>query len=528
MKIRLLSRDIFVLGICILILIFSSIYLYKDFTSRKAISNDLVKQGFITFKYRVAQRKLSSRMIWEDVEQMLPIYNKDSIRTDNLSEAIVTLNSGVKIELDPNSMFVLNIIDKKLNLELGKGTIQIKNSGYELDKIYVNHKGSKLEFQNGEFQISEKSKGLEVFNRKGNAKLNQNGKIQDIYENKNYQITDDSIIEDEIFNLETKPENNHRYFSESSRKEIKFEWVNRLNSSLILLVSKDREFTNPIFKKQTSKNSESIELEEGIYFWKLISSSEEKPITETKKFRIIYNPSIELIYPKNKEIVETENGLIEFNWSQKKIALDYQIEIAKDKNFKEILIEEVVHSNYIQLELPEGHYFYRVKLITAFEKANIRSKVYELEIKKTLNKPESNISQKGNIEEMIPQKKEEEIKVQSLEEVKLIFPKKNMSLDMNDKDSIQFKWTKVKGANEYKLTLQNSDTKKKILEVKVTKEMYNFTDLEKLDEANFIWTVEAFQSNDQINNSQMSSNFRITLGDKPLAPDSISKTKKEE
>ena len=92
-----------------------SYYLYLDFNAKPGLRG-AEKQGFITFKYKVAQRKFPSRMIWEDVEQMLPIYNKDSIRTDVLSEAIVTLNNGVKIELDPDSMFVLNIHDKTVDV----------------------------------------------------------------------------------------------------------------------------------------------------------------------------------------------------------------------------------------------------------------------------------------------------------------------------------------------------------------------------------------------------------------------------
>ncbi len=65
-------------------------------------------------------------MIRQDVEQNFPIFNQDSVRTDELSEAIVTLKSGTKFELDPRSMIVIHLKEGDELLKLEEGSVKLQ------------------------------------------------------------------------------------------------------------------------------------------------------------------------------------------------------------------------------------------------------------------------------------------------------------------------------------------------------------------------------------------------------------------
>lgn len=121
------NKEIFV-GILSLLVLGVSLFLFwkegaVDFGKREAVGN-------ITFKYRTAQRKFSDHMIWQDVEQDFPIFNQDSVRTDELSEAIVTLKSGTKFELDPRSMIVIHLKEGDELLKLEEGSVKIQTDHF--------------------------------------------------------------------------------------------------------------------------------------------------------------------------------------------------------------------------------------------------------------------------------------------------------------------------------------------------------------------------------------------------------------
>src|SRR4030042_2611749 len=88
-----------VVGFSFIIISVCSALLYADFT-HKIEAGGAKQIGTVTYKREVAQRKYVSQVVWEDVEQNTPVYNNDSIRTADLSEAIVNLSDGTRINID--------------------------------------------------------------------------------------------------------------------------------------------------------------------------------------------------------------------------------------------------------------------------------------------------------------------------------------------------------------------------------------------------------------------------------------------
>src|SRR4030042_5700251 len=86
------SEYIIFLVAAVIIFVFATLF-YFDFTSKSAVGQERVV-GSITLKKRIAQRKYSSQVIWEDIERKEPVSHNDSIRTADSSQAVIRLTDG--------------------------------------------------------------------------------------------------------------------------------------------------------------------------------------------------------------------------------------------------------------------------------------------------------------------------------------------------------------------------------------------------------------------------------------------------
>jgi len=79
--------------------------------------------GTITFKRQTAQRKYAEQVVWDDLAQSVPVYNYDTIRTADMSEAVVRLKDGTEIALNENSMVLLVMSSDDASVEFMRGSI---------------------------------------------------------------------------------------------------------------------------------------------------------------------------------------------------------------------------------------------------------------------------------------------------------------------------------------------------------------------------------------------------------------------
>ncbi|MCB1193272.1 MAG: FecR domain-containing protein [Leptospiraceae bacterium] len=207
------KNDIVVTIICFLILVYAFYLLFYVGSNQNGRGKKEV--GKITFKYRIAQRKYVSRMIWEDVEQNTSAYNNDSIRTDFLSEATVTLLDGTKIELDPDSMFVLNVKDEKVNIKVVKGSVLVdtENNNKENSNIQIEQDGSIITPNNGKFRITQSKNKVEVVAHRGQIDIRKGVQKIKLKEGEVSYIDSKGFKNYKMNYLLVSPEDNKRIFA---------------------------------------------------------------------------------------------------------------------------------------------------------------------------------------------------------------------------------------------------------------------------------------------------------------------------
>ncbi|MDV6236024.1 hypothetical protein CH379_010360 [Leptospira ellisii] len=486
--------------------------------------------GNITFKYRTAQRKLSDRMVWQDVEQNFPIFNHDSVRTDELSEAVVTLVSGTKFELDPRSMIVINLKEEEEMFGLEEGSVKVHSSKT------VRLVSGKTEFKSVDqslFRITREEKDGEnlIEVEKGNLKWIQGGgETVTVPEGRYVKISQDVLSTvGEDWNLEEPPDN-HRIFPESGEAKVGFRWkANSQNSSGVLEVALSRNFHPLILKKEFKGETSEASLPEGIYYWRL-SSPDRKKLSSVRKFRILPNPPVTLLFPLKNTNLEG-NELQSFRWKPSRLATGYILEISESPDFKTGLRQLTVFKTSISIPLSGGKYHWRVRSFSGLPGTESVSEIRSFQVEKGASAADHDPNDVALKNETDPSRNGSDSSENKRNETAsdvpvLAFPAKGKTVDMTGKDSIVFRWkhTSVSKDVKWSLTLYGGSGDS-ILKRNVQGESFRLTDLSVLDVGKFSWSLTPQDGNGE---KRAVAEFKIVLREELAAPETKSSGKRGE
>ena len=405
---KFLISDSLAIGISTAVITIFSLLFYFDIT-KKVESSDIEEVGIITFKRNTAQRKYSSQVVWEDIEENVSVYNNDTIRTADISEAVVQLKDGTQIALIENSMILLALTKTHIDIEFFTGSIITNRASVKRSKIKtLNIKSKKTTVSIGKSNIKldkPEGKDISLSVRRGHAMIgNPSMKSSDVKLIKQDQQVvvskDSNNIEIYTPDFKLNLPNPNSYFITSSKTEkINFSWediIDKHNNYFEL--SENRSFKNILKKERVFKNFKSIELPEGTYFWRL--SSEEKSTGKTqfsdcRRLTIIIDYPAQLIFPENEAIISyrKKEPLINFKWKKSEIAKGYKIIISKDPSMKNIFkTVNITNNNFATDSLTRGIYYWRIEkrfdpsVLSHVDLSNIYKLI--ISIKKGITPPE--------------------------------------------------------------------------------------------------------------------------------------------
>ncbi|MCC5814217.1 MAG: FecR domain-containing protein [Leptospira sp.] len=354
---------LFILFLILSTLVFAGM-LYSDMTKRNQSGQGEVI-GTITFKERVAQRKFQGTIVWETLEQNAPLHNRDSIRTANLSEAEITLNDGTKIDLDENSMVLLNLMgsDAELDFSYGRistgqasGTSNLKiRSGNEV----IQASDSKLSLTKTESSDSSIGSTLSMLVEKGMAKIERNGEFTEVKENEKADLNRDKISVTEKLIRPIQPENMLRMQTSKSTLPVTFSWKSK-NKQNKLILSRYASMKEPWKILNSNLESETIDLPPGNHYWKVVSGKDE---TEVRSLTLYQISSPSPITPgNNTKINSTDESIpVTFTWKKAKIGTTYMIQVNR-KGDSKILWEDTTRVTTQTKSFPPGRYEWKVGL----------------------------------------------------------------------------------------------------------------------------------------------------------------------
>ena len=371
---KFLTSDSIVVGASALLITSLSIFLYADF-NRKIDAGNVKQIGTITFKRQVAQRKYLAQVVWEDVEQDVPVYNNDSIRTATDSEAVIHLGDGTDINIDENSMIMLSTLEDSININFEHGTISANRSGVsgvDIAAINIRSQDTTVSIDKSNIQLTQMdNQSLDLTVSDGTAKV-MSGKEETLVNTNEKALISADRKETRIVKLNfllKEPGPDRFYMLDAEPGDITFMWDAEGNvQNFSLEISGDRDFKKILASRKTGAGKQSVEkLDSGVYYWRVSAfnvDTKQEEFSEIRKVNLLFNKPVKPVAPYQGELISQTAGenAVPFRWVDDEQANDYDLEISQDKEFKSPgAIYKTKLKNIVIDNLAQGEYYWRVK-----------------------------------------------------------------------------------------------------------------------------------------------------------------------
>jgi hypothetical protein len=516
---------------------------WKDYNQSQSRANEK-PIATITFKRKSAERKFFDRVLWDRLSTDSDIYDKDFIRTENDSSAVIHFPDGNSLSLSENTMVQV------LKTSNGGSSVSVTGSGagISVDTVagskgfaIVSDNGTKIDLESGSsLSVKNSETGMELVVQNGSANIvGENGEIITTKAGNAVLVNGAGNVSELPFTVLT-PRRDLLILNKTGQTyPILFSWkvagvggavgidgdavgmdgdvtgagadgtdsaLSTTSISRILVeTSRDKDFleiTNSFTTDATE--SANISLPNGITYWRVVpyNGSEKSNIAkETQGKIIVYDATPpELVFPQDKaeSLFTEDNPIIKFSWKKSEVASSYNFKISNTSTlanpFEEKTVEDIATT---VSNLPEGTWYWSVTPFTQIngEGYTESSPVFSFTAKKVLTLPEE-IEEVEPVVEVepepeVPPKKEKPNDIRKT--VRLISPEKNRvfrAAYFRENNRILFTWDAIKEAQSYTFTLtaQNALSKPIIKETLKTNR-FVLDDISLLKNGNFVWTV---------------------------------------
>ncbi len=357
---KLLTNSLIALSAAVLV--YCSYYLYKELTSRVEKTGGEVI-GSIVFKKKNASRRYTDSVIWEEIAQESDIYNYDAIRTMEYSSAVLTLKDGTKIELDQNTMLVVIMNDKVVNINFDQGGVTAQNASGSQSSITLNSKDASISLDKGNISVNSDESGMNIHLNSGAAKVSAGGKELAISSDESATLKNGVAESGKETYIPEFPGRNSYLVAFGKTRPVNFAWRSATAGEVTVEISLNNKFQTIYKSFKTKKNEYALELPAGDYYWRVTKG---KLMSYPVKFTILSDGKPELTSPySNQKITLTEGSeIVTFRWEKSRYAVNYEITAARDKNMKDIVLNLTSRINTISTDRFEpGTYYWSVKSI---------------------------------------------------------------------------------------------------------------------------------------------------------------------
>ncbi len=495
--------------ICLIGAFISSALFYKGFFRALTKLNE-EPIATITFKYKTAQRKFLERVVWDRLRQNSPVYNGDTIHTENLAEATVYFIDGNVMNLSENTMAQVFLSeDQLLTAELtdgyatvdageaGAGVVLVAD-GMEVALEAGSSVGAGIESKSktsgvvGESSLekeevqkeTEEKRGFSVQVLKGNAVVqSEDGTKVDVEQGQGLAF-DKNGQKVPVLVVSTPAPNAKILSTEEKTVLVPFKWHfgnTKLseNQKIMLTVSSDKDFKNVVALEEiTSLTKKDLYLPAEKYYWKISITenlqdkdkniSTKSIASQNGRFQIIESLKPSLIVPASKTTFNYRTRIpsIRFMWDEANQATSYKVEIANNPNMENPIVEQRTNlTSVIISTLENGTYWWRV---TPFYIIN-----------------NVGFSNPSEVQSFTIEKKD------VLKEPTLFMPQQNGLV--NTAGTISFSWKQESEAESYIIKIANNEELKNPYINVVTKDNYftikNTNNIQSLKDGKWYWSV---------------------------------------
>ncbi|MCL2043220.1 MAG: hypothetical protein FWG89_03675 [Treponema sp.] len=315
--------------------------------------------GTIIFKKRTAQRKFVDRAVWDRLGQESYIFNGDTIRTIEFSEAIISFrDEQTLLTIYENTMIQVFYSDwEGARIEFTNGQLEIDSSSRQ---SVITGSGSGIAI-NGQTQLSRSNSGFRMSVLEGEAVFN-NEKLMpgDLLA---VNANGDPVLLPSI--AMTSFGSSPRFLAASGGSAaVVFSWNEHNFTSdthVIVEVSLDRRFNNIVRSSTVTDSSITIAIEHGSYWWRAypVSGGSNVPANDlypSGTIEIIPLSSIQLLSP-----ARVSEHDVNFSWTAAGGASAYILEVSAYADMRDpVVSRQVAVTRARQSGLENGHWYWRI------------------------------------------------------------------------------------------------------------------------------------------------------------------------
>lgn len=339
-----------------------SYFLYRELTERIDKTGGEVI-GTVTFKKRSASRRYSENVIWEEIEQESEVFNYDAIRTQEYSSATVSLKDGTKIELDQNTLLVVMLSDKGVNINFDKGGVSAQSGAGAKIPVTLQSKDATIALDQGNVSVSSSDAGMSIYVNAGSAKVASMGKEMNITPLE-VAVLKDGVAESKKGSLfPQSPEHNANFITFGKTRSVKLAWRSEPPGNVKVEISHNNDFRNIIKSYNTGKSELDVNLAAGDYYWRIVRGG---ITSHPVKFSILTDRKPDLIAPHmNQRITVTEGSeIVSFQWEKSEYASSYELTAARDMKMTDVVLTLASRINIISTpKIDAGRYYWTVRSI---------------------------------------------------------------------------------------------------------------------------------------------------------------------
>lgn len=365
-KTRSRLSEILFICVCICCSLFSIYQFYQ------ALNRTLIKDeepiATISFKYKTAQRKFIDENLWDRLQQDSPVYEGDTIRTAEQSEATLNFTDGNVMELQSNTMIRVSLSDEgSAEVDFSGGAISVRTTDNASMKI---RSGSSVVDVAAGASVAAAGSGddssLKVAVKEGNASFTGESGTIDLEAGKVTEISSTGTVEEHFLSV-NYPEDNYRAMTFSQDgSQIAFGWESA-GREVTLEISENKNF-DTISSSTTYKNTSSamISLSEGTHWWRMTTvplSADEAPERVTGKLTVLYSAAPTPIAPRagNTTTFRTKLPQVRLSWAESDRATAYRVDIADNRNMTNpVISQRVTTTSTVINTLSEGTWYWTV------------------------------------------------------------------------------------------------------------------------------------------------------------------------
>lgn len=389
------GNDYAVVLLC-LFLSFTSLFLFWKDVNRTLSKIGEPPIGTITFKYKVAQRKFADRLIWDRLQKESYVYNGDTIRTADLSEATIRFTDNNIITLEESSLAQIFLDSSgSASVDFAGGGIRI-DSSQSASGMSVSSGNTNFRIDSGSVMVASSGTGtgtagggdagtgvppdtsveagspgilsFEVISGTASVMDSGSGELVNLSLGEGGSVSGEGVVKEPGITV-LSPLQNYRFnnYGEdlysvpfSIAKSGGFQ-----DSSLVLEISETKDFKT--LKERISLkgiNQVNVDLPEGVWHWRISSRNSAGELTvNTGKFTIISIPKPVLLVPGDKEVYSyrTVKPSLRFVWQGNQYASWYLLEVFEKQNMESpVVSRRVSGTSAIIDEFDKGDYVWRV------------------------------------------------------------------------------------------------------------------------------------------------------------------------